>query len=155
MKLFKSIMLTVALGVCGVSTQAQVEPQQTAQQELMDLYFAAARTGNSEVINEFLKHGFPVDIKNKDGYTALMMASYYGHEDIVTTLLNQGADRCLRDNKGNTALMGAIFKLEWSIAKQLKNVDCDVNAKQTGQKTLAEFAKVIGQDEKLKQLLQE
>ena len=64
MKLFKSIMLTVALGVCGVSTQAQVEPQQTAQQELIDLYFAAARTGNSEVINEFLKHGFPVDIKN-------------------------------------------------------------------------------------------
>ena len=41
------------------------------------------------------------------------------------------------------------------IAKQLKNVDCDVNAKQTGQKTVAEFAKVIGQDEKLKQLLKE
>ena len=158
MNLFKSMLLTVALGLFAASSQAQpthTAVKQPAQQELIDLYFAAARTGNHEVIQEFLKHGFPVDIKNHDGYTALMMASYYGHQDIVSTLIEQGADRCLRDHKGNTALMGAIFKLEWSIAKQLKNVDCDVNAKQTGQKTVAEFAKVIGQDEKLKQLLKE
>ncbi|WP_407409684.1 ankyrin repeat domain-containing protein [Acinetobacter sp.] len=158
MNLFKSMLPTVALGLFVASSQAQpthTAVKQPAQQELIDLYFAAARTGNHEVIQEFLKHGFPVDIKNHDGYTALMMASYYGHQDIVSTLIEQGADRCLRDHKGNTALMGAIFKLEWSIAKQLKNVDCDVNAKQTGQKTVAEFAKVIGQDEKLKQLLKE
>lgn len=126
--------------------------QMNSQQELIDLFFAAARTGNEEVINEFLKYGFPVNIKNHAGFTPLMMASYYGHQEIVTTLLVKGADRCARDNKGNTALMGAIFKLEWSIAKQLRKVDCDVNAKQTGQKTTAEFAKIIGQDEKLKQM---
>ena len=155
MKFLKSMLLTVALSLAVVQTQAQTTKQASAaqQQEVIDIFFAAARTGNSEVINEFLKYGFPVDVRNKDGYTPLMMASYYGHQDIVTSLLKKGADRCLRDNKGNTALMGAIFKLEWSIAKQLKNVDCDVNAKKTGQKTVAEFAKVIGQDEKLKQLM--
>lgn len=155
MNLFKSMLLTVALSTAVVTTQAQTPTQASAaeQKEVIDLFFAAARTGNSEVINEFLKHGFPVDVRNHDGYTPLMMASYYGHQDIVTSLLNKGADRCLRDNKGNTALMGAIFKLEWSIAKQLKSVDCDVNAKKTGQKTVAEFAKVIGQEEKLKKLL--
>ena len=154
MKFLKSMLLTVALSLAVVQTQAQTTKQASAaqQQEVIDIFFAAARTGNSEVINEFLKHGFPVDVRNKDGYTPLMMASYYGHQDIVTSLLKKGADRCLRDNKGNTALMGAIFKLEWSIAKQLKNVDCDVNAKKTGQKTVAEFAKVIGQYENLKQL---
>ena len=148
------MLLTVALGLAVVQTQAETPKQVSLaqQQEVIDIFFAAARTGNSEVINEFLKHGFPVDVRNKDGYTPLMMASYYGHQDIVTSLLKKGADRCLRDNKGNTALMGAIFKLEWSIAKQLKNVDCDVNAKKTGQKTVAEFAKVIGQYENLKQL---
>ena len=52
--------------------------------------FAAAKIGNSEVINEFLKHGFPVDVRNQDGYTPLMMATYYGHQDIVTTLLAKG-----------------------------------------------------------------
>ena len=123
------------------------------QKELVDLFMAAARTGQHEVITEFLKHGFPVDVKNHEGYTALMMSAYYGHQDIVTTLLNNGADRCLRDNKGNTALMGALFKMEFAIAKQLHQVDCDTQAQQTGQKTTAEFAKVIGQDEKLKALI--
>ena len=95
--------------------------------------FAAAKIGNSEVINEFLKHGFPVDVRNQDGYTPLMMATYYGHQDIVTTLLAKGADRCARDNRGNTALMGALFKMEFAIAKQLRQVDCDAQAKKTGQ----------------------
>ena len=86
-----------------------VTNQVNSQQELVDLFFAAAKTGNEEVINEFLKYGFPVDVRNKDGYTPLMMAAYYGHQNIVTTLISYGADRCARDNKGNTALMGAKF----------------------------------------------
>lgn len=129
--------------------------QMTSQQELIDLFFAAAKIGNSEVINEFLKHGFPVDVRNKDGYTPLMMATYYGHQDIVTTLLAKGADRCARDKRGNTALMGALFKMEFAIAKQLRQVDCDAQAKKTGQKTTAEFAKVIGQEKQLQKIIKE
>lgn len=157
MKLLLNSLLIAVLGLSTVSVQAEKNKNvqnvnHTAQQELVDLFFAAARTGNQEVIHEFLKHGFPVNIKNHAGFTPLMMATYYGHQDIVTMLLDKGADRCARDNKGNTALMGAIFKLEWSIAKQLRQVDCDADAAQTGQKTTAEFAKIIGQDEKLKQI---
>ena len=134
------------------SAKVNANDQMTSQQELIDLFIAAAKMGNQEVITEFLKHGFPVDVRNRAGYTALMMAAYYGHQEVVTTLLAKGADRCARDHKGNTALMGAIFKLEWSIAKQLRQVDCDANAVKTGQKTTAEFAKIIGQEEKLKQM---
>jgi uncharacterized protein len=94
-------------------------------------------------------------VRNHDGYTPLMMASYYGHQSIVSTLLKHGADRCARDNKGNTALMGALFKMEFSVAKQLRQVDCDANAKKTGQKTTAEFAKVIGQEKQLQQIIQD
>lgn len=136
-----------------VNQLSPAKSQVTSQQELIALFFAAARTGNDEVINEFLKHGFPVDVRNGDGYTPLMMAAYYGHQSIVTTLLKHGADRCARDNKGNTALMGALFKMELGVAKQLYQADCDANAKKTGQKTTAEFAKVIGQEEKLKELI--
>ena len=142
--------VTIAKDISPAKSTADV--QMTSQQELIDLFFAAAKTGNEEVINEFLKHGFPVDVRNHAGYTPLMMAAYYGHQNIVKTLVDYGADRCARDNKGNTALMGAMFKLEWGIVKQLRQVDCDVNAKKTGQKTVAEFAKIIGQDEKLKAL---
>ena len=127
----------------------------TSQQELVNIFFAAAKIGNQEVIDEFLKHGFPVDVRNSDGYTPLMMATYHGQQAIVTTLLKQGADRCARDNKGNTALMGALFKMEFAIAKQLRQVDCDANAQQTGQKTTAEFAQVIGQEKQLQKIIQE
>ena len=135
------------------TNQATADVQMTSQQELIDIFIAAAKTGNQEVINEFLKHGFPVDVRNNAGYTALMMAAYYGHQDTVTTLVEYGADRCARDSKGNTALMGAMFKLEWSIVKQLRQVDCDANAKQTGQKTAEEFAKVIGQEKELQKIV--
>lgn len=152
---FSSAFATAAemKNVSPAKTAASV--QMTSQQELIDLFFAAAKIGNSEVINEFLKHGFPVDVRNQDGYTPLMMATYYGHQDIVTTLLAKGADRCARDNRGNTALMGALFKMEFAIAKQLRQVDCDAQAKKTGQKTTAEFAKVIGQEKQLQKIIKE
>lgn len=152
---FSSAFATAAevKNVSPAKTAASI--QMTSQQELIDLFFAAAKIGNSEVINEFLKHGFPVDVRNQDGYTPLMMATYYGHQDIVTTLLAKGADRCARDNRGNTALMGALFKMEFTIAKQLRQVDCDAQAKKTGQKTTAEFAKVIGQEKQLQKIIKE
>ena len=152
---FSSAFATAAevKNVSPAKTAASV--QMTSQQELIDLFFAAAKIGNSEVINEFLKHGFPVDVRNQDGYTPLMMATYYGHQDIVTTLLAKGADRCARDNRGNTALMGALFKMEFAIAKQLRQVDCDAQTKKTGQKTTAEFAKVIGQEKQLQKIIKE
>ena len=51
-------------------------------------FLAAAKTGNQDVINEFLNNGFPVDICHAQGYTALIMAAYYGQQQTVSTLLN-------------------------------------------------------------------
>lgn len=166
MKVMSSVFLASILAIgsafTNVTVAKEISPaksvdniQMNSQQELVNLFFAAAKVGNSEVINEFLKYGFPVDVRNKDGYTPLMMATYYGHQAIVSSLLKHGADRCARDNRGNTALMGALFKMEFAIAKQLRQVDCDVQAQKTGQKTTAEFAKVIGQEKQLQKLIQE
>ncbi len=151
---FGSAFANVAIAEEISPAKITADAQMTSQQELIQLFMAAAKTGNQEVINEFLKHGFPVDVRNASGFTALMMATYYGHQETVTTLLKYGADRCARDNKGNTALMGALFKMEFSIAKQLRQVDCDANVKQTGQKTTAEFAKIIGQEKQLQKIIQ-
>ncbi|WP_216937645.1 MULTISPECIES: ankyrin repeat domain-containing protein [unclassified Acinetobacter] len=166
MKVMSSICLASILAIgsvfANVTAAKEISPAKTvdnvqmnSQQELIALFFAAAKTGNEEVINEFLKHGFPADVRNSDGYTPLMMATYYGHQAIVTSLLKHGADRCARDHRGNTALMGALFKMEFAIAKQLRQVDCDAQAQKTGQKTTAEFAKVIGQEKQLQKLIQE
>ncbi|QXW25909.1 ankyrin repeat domain-containing protein [Acinetobacter johnsonii] len=150
---FGSAFANVAIAEDISPVKPAADVQMTSQQELIDIFFAAAKTGNQEVINEFLKHGFPVDVRNASGFTPLMMATYYGHQSTVTSLLAHGADRCARDSKGNTALMGALFKMEFSIAKQLRKVDCDANAQKSGQKTAAEFAQVIGQEKQLRQII--
>ena len=48
--------------------------------------------------------------------------------------------------------MAAIVKAEWSIAKQLRQVDCDVNAAKTGQLSAEQFAIQFGQQQRLKQI---
>ena len=77
------LMTLLTLGITKLHAQetVQVAKQQTvnSQQELIDIFFAAAKTGNQEVINEFLKYGFPVNVRNSAGYTSLIMAAYYGH----------------------------------------------------------------------------
>ncbi|ENX38435.1 ankyrin repeat domain-containing protein [Acinetobacter sp. NIPH 2100] len=137
----------------GASVYAAAPSEQgNASEEVVELFFSAAKVGNVEVLQEFLKHGFPIDIQDHSGYSALMMASYYGQKDAVKILLQHHANRCLRDKRGHTALMGAIVKAEWSIAKQLRQVDCDIYAEKTGQLTAEQFAIQFGQQQRLKEI---
>lgn len=119
--------------------------------ELVDYFFAAARTGNDDIVDEYLEHGFPANQRNDETYTALMVAAYNGHGDIVTTLIAFGADACLQDKRGNTALMGALIKGEFKIAKFLhKHYSCDKAQKNKAGQTLEEFAEMFGKADLLK-----
>lgn len=139
------------------------EPTPDALEQLTSYFFAAARTGDLVVLNEFLQQGFPVDQRNNQSYTALMVATYAGQQQAVELLLKQGADACLRDKRGHTAMMGAIVKAEWTIGKVLYPIDCkedknvDAKAAVTDKEkmTVAQFAEVFGQSEKLQQLATE
>ncbi len=122
----------------------------SANDKLINYFFSAAKTGQAEVLTEFLIHGFPVDQRNNQSYTALMMATYYGHKKAVTILLHNGANACLKDKRGHTAMMAAIVKSEWDIARLLYKVDCK-KAHSSG-KTLEQFAAIFGQTDKLKEL---
>jgi len=132
----------------------------TEIQQLQHYFFAAARTGELTVLQEFLTAGYPVDDRNPQSYTALMIAAYAGQAQAVEALLNAGADACLRDKRGHTALMGAMIKAEWDIARTLYNIDCDRGnqAKATdvvtdkNHMTAAQFAEVFGQSDKFKAL---
>ncbi|MCJ0829447.1 ankyrin repeat domain-containing protein [Acinetobacter sp. NIPH1876] len=151
----RSVFFAISM-ICNnflVSVHAITPSEQSnGSEEVVELFFSAAKVGNVEVLQEFLKYGFPIDIQDHSGYSALMMASYYGQKDAVKILLQHHANRCLRDKRGHTALMGAIVKPEWSIAKQLRQVDCDVNAAKTGQLSAEQFAIQFGQQQRLKQI---
>lgn len=151
----RAALFAISILYSGVSVSAYADTSSAivnGSDEVIELFFSAAKVGNAEVLQEFLKHGFPIDVQDHSGYTALMMASYYGQKEAVNLLIKQGANRCLRDKRGHTALMGAIVKAEWSIAKQLRQVDCDINAAKTGQLTAEQFALQFGQQQRLKDI---
>ncbi len=58
-----------------------------------------------KLVEEALKEGIDVNLKDCNGLTALMIAADKGSGEIVKTLLNSGANVNLQDNDGWTALM--------------------------------------------------
>ena len=53
----------------------------------------AAKAANSKIVALLLKAGAPVDAANKDGETALMLASRTGSKDVVSQLIASGRER--------------------------------------------------------------
>jgi ankyrin repeat protein len=137
------------------STQTKNQHSVQAQyQSLFAYYFAAARTNDIDVIEQFVDAGIPIDSYNNKGYTALMIATYHGNKKSVNTLLQLGANACLEDNRGNTALMAAIFRGEFSIAKTLVSLDCDNAHQNKAGQTAEQFAQTFGQQKVIELLAQ-
>jgi ankyrin repeat protein len=130
------------------SNEQNINSDQKKQwQELMQYFFAAARLGDAAVIDEFVNAGFPIDIKNMKGYTALMISSYNGRPETVNKLLTLGANACAEDKRGNTAVMAAIFRGEFSIAKRLIEADCNENHQNNAGQTPLMYASLFGREE--------
>jgi ankyrin repeat protein len=137
------------------STQAENQNSAKTQYDsLFAYYFAAARTNDTAVIEQFVDAGIPIDSYNNKGYTALMIATYHGNKNTVNTLLQLGANACLEDNRGNTALMAAIFRGEFSIAKTLVSLDCDNAHQNKAGQTAEQFAQTFGQQKVIELLAQ-
>ncbi|EGQ8029698.1 ankyrin repeat domain-containing protein [Vibrio parahaemolyticus] len=147
--LLSSVVFSLGLSFSLFASQDKLETQ---YQSLVELFFDAARIGNNEVVETFVSQGFPIDHRNNESYTALMVAAYQGNKDTVRLLLDSGANACLQDKRGNTALMGALIKREISIAKDLYQAECSPDLRNKGGLDLKTFAEIYGQSEVLKSL---
>lgn len=78
--------------------------------ELAQQVFDLARRGDAAMLAAVIEKGVPPNLRNDNGDSLLMLASYHGHVDAVRTLLERGADPDLRNNNGQTPLAGAAFK---------------------------------------------
>jgi ankyrin repeat protein len=63
----------------------------------------AAYQGKTDLVEDLVRRGVPLDVVNAQGHTALMLAAYAGHHEEVRLLLAGGADRTIRANSGHTA----------------------------------------------------
>lgn len=87
-----------------------------------------ARQGRTEELIEFFDHGVPVDARDSDGNTALMLAAYHGQLATVGALIERGADLDLPNDRGQAPIAGAIFKGEDEVVVALRNAGADLDA---------------------------
>ena len=64
--------------------------------------------------------GAAADLRNEQGYTALMLASAAGHGEIVKAPLGAGADRGLRNKRRQTAVDIANASGQTAVVELLK-----------------------------------
>jgi ankyrin repeat protein len=55
-------------------------------------------------VKKMIAEGADINIQNKEGWTALMVASHFGLNTILELLLKAGADKDIKNNSGETAL---------------------------------------------------
>lgn len=63
----------------------------------------AARAGMGPMTRLLARYSQNIDQRDRDGYTPLMLASFYRHTDAASALLDAGADPTLQDNLGQSA----------------------------------------------------
>lgn len=67
-----------------------------------------AQQGHIDVVKQLLQYGAQPDLRDKDGITAVMYASFHGHAGALEVLLNAGSDASYRNKDGKTALQLAV-----------------------------------------------
>lgn len=69
----------------------------------------AARRGKKDQVESLLKQGAPLEARDKEGRTPLMLAAQYGRVSTVQLLLARGAKPDARDTRGWNAFMLALI----------------------------------------------
>lgn len=82
--------------------------------------FTAVEKGDVTNVEVLLGEGAKLDARNKDGRTALMLASWQGHIDVVKVLLDRGANPNAVTMDGRTALILATERGHIKIAELFK-----------------------------------
>ncbi|MDO5677863.1 MAG: ankyrin repeat domain-containing protein [Propionibacteriaceae bacterium] len=84
-------------------------------QKLFDL----ARNGEVEELAAYLDAGAPVDMRNENGDTFLILAAYRDQPETVSMLIGKGADIEAQNDRGQTALTCAVFKKDMASVRLL------------------------------------
>ena len=112
---FPSICAAAGVGIQGESgSTGRVTP------EMCKSMFTAAENNDPEPIAKLLKGGVPVDIRDKDGRTPLMVASRNGKMDVVKFLVEKGADVNAFDSHGRSPLIDAMLDSQTEVVDYLR-----------------------------------
>ena len=93
-----------------------------------EVFLRAAQSGDRAAIERLIANGSDVNERTDGGWSALMLASYYGRDEAVRVLIEKGADVNASSDDGGTALLAASLNGHADIVKALVGKGADVNA---------------------------
>ena len=106
--------------------QPQDQPELTDDQlEFLNTLFDYARNGQVQALSSAIDQGIPVNLRNHNGDTFLILAAYREQAEIVNALLARDADVNALNNRGQSALTSAIFMHNTDIAQALLDAGAD------------------------------
>ena len=121
----------------------------TRNQELIK----AAKIGDINRTINLIKHGAKINATNKNGETALYLATKYNHVKAVQLLLDNEADVNARNKYGSTALQRAVDNKHVEIVQLLLSKGADVNAKDNSGRIILNNAVFLGNVKIVKALI--
>jgi ankyrin repeat protein len=137
-------LLPLFLGSALIAAQPQRARREVPMADAERYLLAAARTGDTVLIEGLVKAGALVDARDERGFTPLILAAYHDQGEAVSTLLRLGADACAHDAHGNSALMGAAFKGHEQVVALLLREPCAVDQANGVGQTALMFARLFG-----------
>ncbi|RYX84436.1 ankyrin repeat domain-containing protein [bacterium] len=102
--------------------------------------FRMVRAGDSEGLGRLLQMGLVPNLRDGQGNSLLLLASYNGHYDLTRVLLEHGGDPQLGNDRGQIPLAGAAFKGDLPMAQLLLDYGAEINAASPDGKTPLMFA---------------
>ena len=115
-------------------------------------FLKEVRAGNREHAELFIKAGMDINARDKDGSTALMVASEKGDIEMAQFLIQNGADVNAKNIDSYTALMYVAYKGNLEIAELLIKHKADVNARDKDGWTALRYASIQGRNDIMKLL---
>lgn len=112
--------------------------------DLAHQLFDLARNGEVERLSAYIDAGAPVDMRNANGDTFLILAAYHHQPETVAMLLAKGADVEAENDRGQRALTCAVFKKDAPTVKLLAEAGADPDA---GTPTARQTAEMFGASE--------
>lgn len=137
------------------SAQANAPAMDEETYEMIQQLFQIARSGDAARLQGLFERGFDApNIRDGNGNSLLMLASYHGRLGATRVLLEHGGDPQLANDMGQIPLAGAAFKGDTEMARLLIERGANVNAQMPDGKTPLMFAAMFNRLEIIDLLLE-
>lgn len=128
-RLLVLLLLNASCALAMHTTMLQTQ-QSASELSVRDLkLYNACRDGRVSSVRRLIKEGANSEVRNSEGFTPLLVASWQGHVKVVKLLLALGADKEVRTGRGCTPLHIACSRGHEGVVKVLVEADVEKEAR--------------------------